>query len=152
MKLKKLEAYGFKSFADKLEMDFGEGITAIVGPNGCGKSNVSDAFRWVLGEQSAKQLRGKGMQDVIFGGTENRKSMSYCEVSLFFDNSERFFPLEFDEVCITRKLYKSGESEYLLNRKPVRLRDLLDLLRDAGLGNEGYTVGRAGQNGRHSFL
>lgn len=140
MKLKKLEAYGFKSFADKLEMDFGEGITAIVGPNGCGKSNVSDAFRWVLGEQSAKQLRGKGMQDVIFGGTENRKSMSYCEVSLFFDNSERFFPLEFDEVCITRKLYKSGESEYLLNRKPVRLRDLLDLLRDAGLGNEGYTV------------
>lgn len=140
MKLTKLEIYGFKSFADKLELNFGNGITAIVGPNGCGKSNVSDAVRWVLGEQSAKQLRGKGMQDLIFGGTENRKSMSYCEVSLFFDNTERFFPLEFDEVSVTRKLYKSGESEYLLNRKPVRLRDLQDLLRDAGLGNEGYTV------------
>ena len=111
--LTKIEAYGFKSFADKFELKFNQPITAIVGPNGCGKSNVSDAIRWVLGEQSAKLLRGKTMQDLIFAGTEKRKSMSYCEVSLYFDNKNRIFPLEFDEVVISRKLYRSGESEYL---------------------------------------
>ncbi|MEG1710301.1 MAG: chromosome segregation protein SMC [Clostridia bacterium] len=140
MKLTKLEAYGFKSFADKLEINFNEAITAIVGPNGCGKSNVSDAIRWILGEQSCRQLRGKNMQDLIFGGTEKRKSMSYCEASLFFDNTTRIFPLEFDEVVISRKLYKSGESEYFLNRRNSTLREISDLLRDCGLGRDGYAV------------
>ena len=116
MILKKIEMYGFKSFADKVEVDFSEGITGIVGPNGCGKSNVAEAIRWVLGEQSAKNLRGGSMQDVIFAGTDERKSMSYCEVSLIFDNSTRLFPINFDELIITRKLFRSGESEYLINR------------------------------------
>lgn len=140
MNLKKIEVYGFKSFADKLEMKFDKPITAIVGPNGCGKSNVSDAIRWVLGEQSARILRGKSMQDLIFSGTERRKSMSYCEASLVFDNTNRIFPLEMDEVVISRKLYRSGESEYLLNRQSSRLKDIADLLRDAGLGREGYSI------------
>lgn len=140
MSLRKLEIYGFKSFADKLEMHFDKGITGIVGPNGCGKSNVADAVRWALGEQSARTMRGKGMQDLIFAGTQQRKSMSYCEVSLYFDNSERLFPLDFDEVVISRKLYRSGESEYLLNRNTSRLKDITDLLREAGLGREGYSI------------
>lgn len=140
MSLRKLEIYGFKSFADKLEMHFDKGITGIVGPNGCGKSNVSDAIRWALGEQSARTMRGKGMQDLIFAGTQQRKSMSYCEVSLYFDNSQRLFPLDFDEVVISRKLYRSGESEYLLNRNTSRLKDITDLLREAGLGREGYSI------------
>ena len=138
--LTKIEAYGFKSFADKFELKFDKPITAIVGPNGCGKSNVSDAIRWVLGEQSAKILRGKTMQDLIFAGTEKRKSMSYCEVSLYFDNKERLFPLEFDEVVISRKLYRSGESEYLINKNPSKLKIISDLLRDVGLGREGYSI------------
>ena len=127
MNLLKLETYGFKSFADKTEISFGDGITAIVGPNGCGKSNVSDVIRWILGEQSARQLRGKSMTDLIFGGTEQRKSMSYCEGSLYFDNTNRLFPLDFDEVVISRKLYRSGESEYSINKRVVRLRDIQDL-------------------------
>ncbi len=140
MNLTKIEAYGFKSFADKFEMKFEKPVTAIVGPNGCGKSNVSDAVRWVLGEQSAKLLRGKTMQDLIFSGTEKRKSMSYCEVSLFFDNKNRLFPLEMDEVIISRKLYRSGESEYLINKNPTRLKVISDLLREVGLGREGYSI------------
>ncbi len=141
MKFKKIEVYGFKSFADKLSVEFGEGITAIVGPNGCGKSNVADAIRWVLGEQSAKLLRGTNMQDVIFKGTEKRKSMSFCEVLLYFDNSEKLFPsLEFSEVVLSRKLYRSGESQYLINGTPCRLKDITDLLRDGGMGREGYSI------------
>ncbi|MBR2988252.1 MAG: AAA family ATPase, partial [Clostridia bacterium] len=141
MKFKRIEVYGFKSFADKHEIPFGAGITGIVGPNGCGKSNVADAIRWVLGEQSAKLLRGKSMQDVIFNGTEKRKSMSYCEVALVFDNRENLFPtLDYDEVVISRKLYRSGESEYALNRTPCRLKDIVDLLRDGGMGREGYSI------------
>ncbi len=140
MKFKKIEVYGFKSFADKLSVEFGEGITAIVGPNGCGKSNVADAIRWVLGEQSAKLLRGTNMQDVIFKGTEKRKSMSFCEVLLYFDNSEKLFPLEFNEVVLSRKLYRSGESQYLINGTPCRLKDITDLLRDGGMGREGYSI------------
>lgn len=141
MKFKKLEVSGFKSFADRLEVKFGGGVTAIVGPNGCGKSNVADSIRWVLGEQSAKLLRGSSMQDVIFGGTESRKSLSFCEVALFFDNTEKLFPsIEYDEVVISRKLYRSGESEYYLNKTQVRLKDITDLLRDSGMGREGYSI------------
>ena len=140
MNFKKLEVFGFKSFADKLEIKFNEGITGIVGPNGCGKSNVADAIRWVMGEQSAKLLRGSQMMDVIFNGTENRKSLSFCEVSLHFDNSTKIFPLEYDEIVISRKLYRSGESEYSLNKSVCRLKDILDLLRDCGIGKEGYSI------------
>lgn len=141
MKLKRIEMYGFKSFADKYEIPFEGGITAIVGPNGCGKSNVADSVRWVLGEQSAKLLRGSSMQDVIFNGTEKRKSMSYCEVALVFDNRGKLFPtLDYDEVVISRKLYRSGESEYAVNRTPCRLKDITEYLRDAGMGREGYSI------------
>ncbi len=138
--LKKIEVYGFKSFADKLELKFDQPITAIVGPNGCGKSNVSDAIRWVLGEQNPKNLRGKLMQDLIFNGTDARKSMSYCEVSLFLDNTTRLFPIQMDEVIISRKLYRNNESEYMLNRNIVRLKDILDLLRNVGLGRESFSI------------
>jgi chromosome segregation protein len=136
----KVEIYGFKSFADKAEIKFGNGITGIVGPNGCGKSNVADAIRWVLGEQSAKQLRGSSMQDVIFSGTQGRKSLSYCEVSLYFDNSTRMFSIDYNELIITRKLFRSGESEYYINKQPARLRDIVDLLHECGIGKEGYTI------------
>ena len=138
--LKKVEMYGFKSFADKIELKFDQPITGIVGPNGCGKSNISDAIRWVLGEQSTKNLRGKLMQDLIFNGTDSRKSMSYCEVSLFFDNTTRLFAIPMDEIIISRKLYRNNESEYLLNRNVVRLRDILSLLRGVGLGRDGYSI------------
>ncbi|MGN0798448.1 MAG: chromosome segregation protein SMC [Christensenellales bacterium] len=140
MNFKKIELVGFKSFADKLEIKFDEGITGIVGPNGCGKSNVSDAIRWVLGEQSTKLLRSSNMQEVIFNGTEKRKSMSYCEVSLFFDNTSRMFDLNFDEVAFTRKLYRSGESEYLINGTPCRMKDIVNALHDSGIGKEGYSI------------
>ena len=142
MKFKKLEVAGFKSFADRLEIKFSDGVTAIVGPNGCGKSNVADAIRWVLGEQSAKLLRGNSMQDVIFNGTDKRKSLSYCEVNLYFDNTgKQLFPsLDYDEVVISRKLYRSGESEYCINRTACRLKDITELLRDGGMGREGYSI------------
>ena len=140
MNFEKVEIFGFKSFADKAEIKFGEGITGIVGPNGCGKSNVADSIRWVLGEQSAKTLRGSSMQDVIFAGTQNRKSLSYCEVSLYFDNSNKMFSLDYNEIIITRKLYRSGESEYFINKQPARLKDIVDLLHECGIGKEGYTI------------
>ena len=142
MNLKKIEVYGFKSFADRLTVDFNEGVTGIVGPNGCGKSNVVDAIRFVLGEQSPKNLRAGKMTDVIFGGTEkNRKSLSFCQVSLYIDNTQRIFPKSpFDEVIISRKLFKSGQSEYLLNNETVRLKDILDLIRDTGVGKDGYSI------------
>ncbi len=140
MNFEKVEIYGFKSFADKAEIKFGDGITGIVGPNGCGKSNVADAIRWVLGEQSAKSLRGSSMQDVIFSGTQGRKSLSYCEVSLFFDNSNRMFSIDYNELIITRKLFRSGESEYYINKQPARLREIVDLLHECGIGKEGYTI------------
>ncbi|MBR2384405.1 MAG: chromosome segregation protein SMC [Clostridia bacterium] len=141
MNFKKIELIGFKSFADRQEIQFENGVTCIVGPNGCGKSNVSDAVRWVLGEQSAKTLRGSSMQDVIFNGTQNRKSLSYCEVSLTFDNTNRIFKsLEYDEVVFTRKLFRSGESEYFINKKQARLRDIVNNLHECGVSKEGYTV------------
>ena len=143
MKFKSVEAYGFKSFADKVTFNFQDGITAIVGPNGCGKSNVVDAVRWVLGERSVKLLREKSMQDVIFHGTERRKAMSYSEVSLKFNNEgpDRIFKkLDFDEVIISRKLYKNGTSEYYINGTQARYTDLIAIVRETGLGREGYSI------------
>ena len=125
MKLKKLEIYGFKSFADRTEIIFNEGITGIVGPNGSGKSNIGDAVRWVLGEQSARVLRGAKMEDVIFNGTAKRKPASYCEVSLVFDNEDQALRSSFQEVMITRRVYRSGDSEYYLNKNTCRLKDIL---------------------------
>ncbi|NLZ25644.1 MAG: chromosome segregation protein SMC [Clostridiales bacterium] len=142
MNFKKLEIRGFKSFADKVTIEFKDGVTAIIGPNGCGKSNIADAIRWTLGEQSAKTLRGKSMQDVIFNGTENRRSLSYCEVSLYFDNEGgKVFPgLNFDEVVITRRLDRSGNSEYYINRSRCRMKDIINLTHDTGIGKEGYSI------------
>ncbi|MBO5926539.1 MAG: AAA family ATPase, partial [Clostridia bacterium] len=141
LNFERIELLGFKSFADKVKIDLLDGITAIVGPNGCGKSNVADAIKWVLGEQSAKTLRGTSMQDVIFNGTQSRKSLSYCEVSLYFNNTEKIFPsLEYNEVVMTRKLYRSGESEYFMNRQPCRLKDIVDALHECGVSKDGYTI------------
>lgn len=140
MKLKKLELYGFKSFAQRTEIVFDEGITGIVGPNGSGKSNIGDAVRWVLGEQSAKTLRGASMSDVIFNGTQKRKPLSYCEVSLVFDNDDHALAMEAAEVMVARRVYRNGESEYYLNRTACRLKDVVDLFRDTGIGKEGYSI------------
>ncbi|MBS7401904.1 MAG: AAA family ATPase [Eubacteriales bacterium] len=136
---------GFKSFADKIEIDFGAGITGIVGPNGCGKSNVSDAIKWVLGEQSYKAVRGSSMQDVIFKGTANRKMQSYAEVALVFDNRTHVFEIDETEVTISRKLYRDGESEYALNGQPTRLKDIKNLLHDSGIDPDGMTIISQGQ-------
>lgn len=140
MRLKKLEIYGFKSFAERVELTFDQGITGIVGPNGSGKSNISDAVRWVLGEQSAKTLRGARMEDIIFNGTEKRKKLAYCEVTLSFDNEDKALPIEFAEVAVTRRVYRNGDSEYLINRSACRLKDIVDLFRDTGIGKEGYSL------------
>ncbi|MBE7038495.1 MAG: chromosome segregation protein SMC [Ruminococcaceae bacterium] len=131
---------GFKSFADKIELQFGKGITAIVGPNGSGKSNVSDAIRWVMGEQSAKSLRGSKMEDVIFSGTQNRKPLGFAEVSIILDNTDRCLKIDFDEVTVTRRVHRSGEGEYFINKSPCRLRDIYELFMDTGIGREGYSV------------
>ena len=131
---------GFKSFADYQSIEFVDGINAIVGPNGCGKSNVADAVRWVLGEQSSKILRGTCMQDVIFKGTEKRKGLSFCEVSLYFDNTNKIFNSDYEEIVITRKLYKNGDCEYFLNKASCRLRDIQDILYDSGVGKTGYSI------------
>ncbi len=140
MRLKRLYIHGFKSFADRVEITFEHGVTGVVGPNGCGKSNISDAVRWVLGEQSAKQLRGAKMEDVIFSGTEQRRRMAYCEVALTFDNEDRSLASDFSEVCVTRRVYRTGESEYLLNGSACRLKDIIDLFRDTGIGKDGYSI------------
>ncbi len=140
MYLKALELQGFKSFPDKTVLTFGEDITGIVGPNGSGKSNISDAIRWVMGEQSTKELRGGKMEDVIFGGTQSRAPVGFAEVSLIIDNSAGILPLEENEVMVTRRYYRSGESEFYINRKSVRLRDINELFMDTGMGREGYSV------------
>jgi len=136
-----LEIQGFKSFPDKTVLNFGEDITAIVGPNGSGKSNISDAIRWVMGEQSSKSLRGVKMEDVIFGGTETRNQMGFAQVTLVLDNTEHIFPsMEETEVAVTRRYYRSGESEYYINKQSVRLRDVNELFMDTGMGREGYSI------------
>ena len=140
MYLKALEIQGFKSFPDKTVLTFGEDITAIVGPNGSGKSNISDAIRWVMGEQSTRALRGGKMEDVIFGGTAKRKQTGYAEVSLVLDNTSHLFDMEESEVMVTRRYYRSGESEYYINRRSVRLKDVNELFMDTGLGREGYSI------------
>ena len=137
---KQIQLVGFKSFADKTTIPLGEGVTCIVGPNGCGKSNVADSIRWVLGEQSAKMMRGSQMMDVIFGGTEARRQMSFCEVTLTFNNTNRIFDIDCDEVEMTRRLYRSGDSEYLLNKQPSRMKVLTGLLHGAGAAKEGYSI------------
>ena len=144
MLLRKLEAHGFKSFADRTELEFDEGITAIVGPNGSGKSNISDAILWVLGEQSAKTLRGAKMEDVIFSGSAGRRPLGMAEVSLAFDNTDGTLPVEYSEVIFTRRVYRSGESEYYLNKRPCRLKDIHELLAHTGLGKDAMVV--IGQN------
>ena len=145
MYLKGIEVQGFKSFANKILFEFKDGITAIVGPNGSGKSNVADAVRWVLGEQSAKQLRGSSMQDVIFSGTEMRKPQGFAYVAITFDNADHKLPVDYDEVTVARRVYRSGESEYLLNGAGCRLRDVQELFLDTGIGKEGYSIIGQGQ-------
>ena len=145
MYLKSIEIQGFKSFANKIKLEFHNGFTAIVGPNGSGKSNVADAVRWVLGEQRVKQLRGGSMQDVIFAGTELRKPLSSAYVAITFDNSDHKLPVDYQEVTVARRLYRSGESEYLLNNVQVRLRDVQELFYDTGIGKEGYSIIGQGQ-------
>ena len=145
MYLKSIEVHGFKSFANKIVFDFHKGITGIVGPNGSGKSNVADAVRWVLGEQSVKQLRGSSMQDVIFAGTENRKPLSYAYVAITLDNSDHQLAIDYEEVTVARRLYRSGESEYLINGSPCRLKEVSELFYDTGIGKEGYSIIGQGQ-------
>ena len=140
MILKSIEIRGFKSFADSTELIFKQGITSVVGPNGSGKSNIADAIRWCLGEQSVKSLRGGKMEDVIFSGTQYRKQLSLAQVSLIIDNSERELPIDYSTVIISRKLYRSGESEYLINNKPCKLKDINGLFFDTGIGKEGYSL------------
>ena len=140
MYLKKVEVFGFKSFADKTVLEFEPGITAIIGPNGCGKSNISDAIRWCLGEQRAKSMRSAQMQEVIFGGSQTRQRSGMSEVSLTFDNSQNILPIEYSEVTVTRKLFRSGESEYFINKTQVRLKDIKDMFLDTGMGSDGYSI------------
>jgi len=140
MYLKRIELSGFKSFADRTELEFGQGITAVVGPNGSGKSNISDAIRWVLGEQSAKSLRGGKMEDIIFAGSDGRKPVNVAEVSLTLDNGDQELPLDYSEVTVTRRVHRSGESEYFINKQACRLKDITELFMDTGIGKEAYSI------------
>ena len=140
MYLKKIEMQGFKSFADKTVIELKQGITTVIGPNGSGKSNISDAIRWVLGEQSSKALRCSKSLDIIFAGTQNRKSLGFAEVSLIFDNSDGGLPIEYTEVTVTRKIYRTGETGYFINKVPCRLKDLQELFMDTGIGKDGYSI------------
>ncbi|MCC5890627.1 MAG: AAA family ATPase, partial [Alkalibacterium sp.] len=145
MQLKRLEIKGFKSFADKTILDFTDGITAVVGPNGSGKSNIIEAIRWVMGEQSAKTLRGGRMHDVIFSGTDSRKAVNIAEVTLVLDNQDGFLPVDFEEVSVTRRINRNGDSDYLINKESCRLKDIVDLFMDSGLGKESFSIISQGQ-------
>ena len=140
MYFKKIEIHGFKSFAEPVTVEFDRGITCVVGPNGSGKSNISDAIRWVLGEQSPKMLRGTKMDEVIFSGTAGRKSRGMAEVTLTIDNSDGSLDIDFQEVAITRRMYRTGESEYYINKSQCRLRDIRELIMDTGIGVDGYSI------------
>ena len=140
MYLSKIEVIGFKSFAQRINVNFDSGVTAIVGPNGCGKTNIVDAIRWALGEQRYSTLRSDKMEDVIFNGTKNRKPLGLAEVSLTIENTKGILPTEYSEVTITRRVFRSGESEYQLNKVPCRLKDILDLFMDTGMGSDAYSV------------
>ena len=140
MYLKRLEMQGFKSFADKTVLEFMPGITTVIGPNGSGKSNISDSIRWVLGEQSIKSLRGTKSEDIIFAGTQNRKSLGFAEASIVIDNTDGKLPIEYAEVTVTRKIYRSGETGYFINKTPCRLKDILELFMDTGIGKDGYSI------------
>ena len=152
MYLKNIEVQGFKSFAQKINFEFHNGITGIVGPNGSGKSNVGDAVRWVLGEQSARSLRGGNMQDVIFSGTETRKPLGYASVAITLDNSDHKLPVDFNEVTVTRRLYRSGESEYKINGSACRLKDINEMFYDTGIGKDEYQCGRGVRCGEETAL
>jgi chromosome segregation protein len=140
MRLTSLEIKGFKSFGDKVAIHFDKGVTSIVGPNGSGKSNVVDAIRWVLGEQKTRMLRSEKMENIIFNGNKTRKPANVAEVSLSFDNTKNILPTEYSTVTVTRRLFRSGESEYLLNNVPCRLKDITDLFMDTGIGPESYAI------------
>src|SRR5690625_4401299 len=145
MFLKRLETVGFKSFAERIDVDFVPGVTAVVGPNGSGKSNITDAIRWVLGEQSARSLRGAKMEDIIFQGSDTRKPLNVAEVTLVLDNSDKSLPLDYEEVSVTRRVYRSGESEFYINKQSCRLKDIIDLFMDSGLGRESFSIISQGQ-------
>lgn len=145
MRLKRLEIQGFKSFGQPVTLEFGPGITAIVGPNGSGKSNISDALRWVLGEQSVRSLRGSRLEDIIFAGSDGKRPVGMAEVRVTLDNSDGYLPLDYSEVTITRRVYRSGDSEFFINKQSCRLKDIQDLFTDTGLGRESYAVVGQGQ-------
>lgn len=140
MYLKRLESVGFKSFAERINVEFVPGVTAVVGPNGSGKSNITDAIRWVLGEQSAKSLRGSKMEDIIFQGSETRKALNVAEVTLVLDNQDKRVPLDYEEISVTRRVYRSGDSEFYINKQSCRLKDIIDLFMDSGLGREAFSI------------
>src|SRR5690625_646130 len=140
MYLKRLESVGFKSFAERVKVEFVPGVTAIIGPNGSGKSNITDAIKWVLGEQSVKSLRGSKMEDIIFQGSDTRKPLNVAEVTLILDNSDQTLPLDYDEVSVTRRVYRSGASEFYINKQACRLKDIIDLFMDSGLGREAFSI------------
>src|SRR5690625_609892 len=140
MYLKRLESVGFKSFAERINIEFVPGVKAVVGQNGSGKSNITDAIRWVLGEQSAKSIRGSKMEDIIFQGSDTRRALNVAEVALVLDNSDKELPLDYDEVSVTRRVYRSGESEFYINKQSCRLKDIIDLFMDSGLGREAFSI------------
>ena len=140
MFLKRLDVVGLKSFGERVSIEFVPGVTAVVGPNGSGKSNITDAIRWVLGEQSAKSLRGTKMEDIIFGGSDTRKALNFAEVTLTLDNEDQSLPIDYNEVSVTRRVYRSGDSEFLINKQNCRLKDIIDLFIDSGLGREAFSI------------
>ena len=145
MYLKSLEIFGFKSFADRIRIEFSKGISALVGPNGCGKSNIVDSIKWVVGEQSAKSLRAETMEDVIFNGTETRRPLSVAEVAITISNDEGVLPLDVPEIEVKRRIYRSGENEYFINSKPARLKEIRELFWDTGIGKSAYSVMEQGR-------